>query len=179
MILKELIYAKGILINEKYLAARLGIDKDSSNDWSKIKEVFERAKYTGVFHDGWNRWWMFEVDKIFNEISGTYLSYLDAEERVNILKENLKLKNLNVPSLIEKNESYDYWTVCKALKKPLDPHEGFKVYTRSEPKEWQEYEYISLEAWLTQSPVIKKKNIVVHPSDKNKLNIKLEKYNDE
>ncbi|MDZ7818231.1 MAG: hypothetical protein U5K55_06280 [Aliarcobacter sp.] len=87
MILKDLIYAKGVLVNEKYLAARLGIDKDTSSDWARIKEIFDAAKYKGVFSDGWERWWMFIVDKIFNEISGTYLNYLDAKERVAILKE--------------------------------------------------------------------------------------------
>lgn len=177
MILKDLIYAKGVLINEKYLAARLGIDKDTSADWEKVRSAFDVAKYKGVFSDGWDRWWMFAVDKIFNEISGTFLIYLDAKERVSILKEKLQLENINVPELIDENKSYDYWTVCKALKKPLDPHEAFKVYTRSEPKPWQEYEYISLSAWLEKSPIIEEKNIVIHPTDKEKLNVKLEKYN--
>lgn len=177
MILKDLIYAKGVLINEKYLAARLGIDKDTSADWEKVKSVFDVAKYKGVFSDGWDRWWMFAVDKIFNEISGTFLTYLDAKERVTNLKEKLGLTNLNYPEPIDKNESYDYWTVCKALKKPLDSHEAFKVYTRSEPKTWQEYEYISLFAWLEKSPTIEEKNISIHPMDKERLNSKLEKYN--
>jgi len=177
MILKDLIYAKGVLINEKYLAARLGIDIDNSSDWDKIKEKFDSAKYKGVFCDGWERWWMFEVEKVFNEISGTFLTYLDAQERVALLKEKLKLENIKFSEPIDKNESYDYWTVCKALKKPLDPSEGFKVYTRSEPKPWQEYEYISLSAFLERSSVIEEKNIVIHPSDKNKLTMKLSKYN--
>ena len=177
MILKDLIYAKGVLINEKYLAARLGIDKDTSSDWNKVKEIFERAKYKGVFSDGWDRWWMFAVDELFNNISGTYLNYLDAKERVSILKKELKLVNLNYPNPIPKNESYDYWTVCKALKIPLDSHEAFKVYTRSEPKPWQEYEYISLYALLEEVPAIKDKNIVVHPLDKEKYISQRAKYN--
>jgi hypothetical protein len=177
MILKDLIYAKGVLINEKYLASRLGIDKDISADWNKIKEIFDCVKYKGVFSDGWDRWWMFGVDKLFNNISGTFLTYLDAKERVAIIKEKLDLEELSFPEPIDKNESYDYWTVCKALKKPLDPHEAFKVYTRSEPKPWQEYEYISLSAWLEKSPIIEEKNISIHPMDKEKLYAKLEKYN--
>lgn len=176
MILKDLIYAKGVLINEQYLAARLGIDIESSRDWNKVKEIFDNAKYIGVFSDAWDRWWMFAVDKLFNEISGTYLSYLDAKERVEILKEKLKLEDIVVPKPITENESYDYWTICKALKKPLDPHEGFKVYTRSEPKPWQEYEYISLLAFLKESPVIQEKNITVHPMDKEKRDLKRAKY---
>lgn len=177
MILKDLIYAKGVLINEEYLAARLGIDKDMSADWDKIKGIFDEAKYKGVFSDGWERWWMFVVDNIFNATSGTYLNYLDAKERVAILKEKLGLENLTIAEPIEKNESYDYWTVCKALGKPLDSHEAFKVYTRSEPKPWQEYEYVSLEAFLIEHSAIKDKNITVHPIDKDKYNLKRAKHN--
>jgi len=173
MILKDLIYVKGVLINEKYLASRLGIDKDNSSDWNKIKERFSNAKYNGVFCDGWDRWWMFEVDNIFEEISDTYLSYLDAKERVSILKEKLKLKNIvfSLPIVSQdgqiKNYSYRYWTVCKALKRPMDASEGFRVYTRQEPKPWQEYEYVSLQA-LVDEKLLVGKDIKVHSLDKEK-----------
>lgn len=176
MILKDLIYAKGVLINEKYLASRLGIDKDKSKDWDNIKKGFYNAKYNGVFSDGWDRWWMYEVDNIFEEISDTYLSYLDAKERVSILKEKLSLENLNFFQPIEENYSYDYWTVCKALAKPLDPMEGFRVYSTSEPKPWQEYEYVSLLALLNPQ-TLQDKDIKIHSLDKEKADRKLEKYN--
>ena len=173
MILKDLIYAKGVLINEKYLASRLGIDKENSEDWEKLKEIFKDAKYNGVFSDGWDRWWMFKVDDIFENISDTYLSYLDAKERVAILKEKLNLETLVVALPIEsedgsvKNHSYRYWTVCKALKRPMDASEGFRVYTRQEPKPWQEYEYVSLQALLDEKS-LKEKDIKVHSLDKKK-----------
>jgi len=176
MILKDLIYAKGVLINEKYLASRLGIDKNNSEDWERVKERFEEAKYNGVFADGWDRWWMFKIDNIFEEISDTYLSYLDAKERVAILKEKLNLESLNFSQPIEENYSYDYWTVCKALAKPLDPMEGFRVYSTSEPKPWQEYEYVSIFALLNPQ-TLKDKDIKIHSIDKEKVDRKLEKYN--
>ena len=173
MILKDLIYAKGVLINEKYLASRLGIDKENSEDWEKVKERFKEAEYNGVFSDGWDRWWMFKVDDIFEDISDTYLSYLDAKERVAILKEKLNLENLVSPLPIEskdgsvKNHSYRYWTVCKALKRPMDASEGFRVYTRQEPKPWQEYEYVSLQALLDEESLLEK-DIKIHGLDKEK-----------
>jgi len=176
MILKDLIYAKGVLINEKYLASRLGIDKENSEDWEQVKEIFSDAKYTGVFFDGWDRWWMHEVDNIFEKISTTYLSYLDAKERVATLKEKLSLENLNFFQPIEENYSYDYWTVCKALAKPLDPMEGFRVYSTSEPKPWQEYEYVSLFALLNPQ-TLQDKDIKIHSLDKEKADRKLAKYN--
>ncbi|MDZ7818232.1 MAG: hypothetical protein U5K55_06285 [Aliarcobacter sp.] len=58
----------------------------------------------------------------------------------------------------------------------MDSHEAFKVYTRSEPKPWQEYEYVSLEAFLIECPAIKDKNISVHPMDREKYNLKRAKY---
>jgi len=173
MILKDLIYAKGVFINEKYLASRLGIDKDNSKNWEDIKKRFEEAKYKGVFSDGWDRWWMFKVDDIFEEISDTYLSYLDAKEKVAILKEKLELESLVFPLPIEskdgsvKNHSYRYWTVCKALKRPMDASEGFRVYTRQEPKPWQEYEYVSLQALLDEELLLEK-DIKIHSLDKEK-----------
>ena len=173
MILKDLIYPKGVLINEKYLASRLGIDKENSEDWERVKERFEEAKYKGVFSDAWDRWWMFKVDDIFEEISDTYLSYLDAKERVATLREKLELKNLLFPLPIEskdgsvKNHSYRYWTVCKALKRPMDASEGFRVYTRQEPKPWQEYEYVSLQALLDEESLLEK-DIKIHSLDKEK-----------
>ncbi len=175
MILKDLIYAKGVLINEKYLAARLGVDMASAN-WIAIREAFVAAKFTGVFADGWDRWWMYKVEDFFESISNTYLSYLDAREKSGILKEKLGIAPINYPELISKNTSYNYWTVCKALKQPLDPQEGFRVYTRSEPKPWQEYEYISLYAWLIQSEEIKKKNIRIHSMDQDKFELKMKKH---
>lgn len=168
MILKDLIYSKGVLINEKYLASRLGVDKETSTDWDKLKGKFEEARYIGVFSDGWDRWWMHEIDDIFEKKSGTYLSYLDAKERVSILKEKFELTGLINPELIERNTSYDYWVVCKALKKPLDPMEGFRIYSTTEPKAWQEYEYVSLLALLTKNPMLEEKDIKVHPLDKEK-----------
>ena len=159
-----------------WFSSRLGIDKNNSEDWERVKERFEEAKYNGVFADGWDRWWMFKIDNIFEEISDTYLSYLDAKERVAILKEKLNLESLNFSQPIEENYSYDYWTVCKALAKPLDPMEGFRVYSTSEPKPWQEYEYVSIFALLNPQ-TLKDKDIKVHPLDKEKADRKLEKYN--
>lgn len=163
VILKDLIYAKGVLIDEQYLAARLGVDIEHSTDWENVKIIFDKAKYNGVFADGWERWWMFKVDEIFSELAGKYLSYLNAKEKIEVFKKNGFVKLMFAEPILN-NHSYRYWVVCKALNKPLDPMEGFKVYTRSEPKAWQEYEYISLEA-LRHPSILHDKNIKPHPSE--------------
>lgn len=173
-ILKDLVYVSGALINENMLAARLGIDISSSDDWEYIKSIFESAKYVGIFSDGWERWWMYQVDNIFVSISNTYLSYMDAEERVTTLKEKYSVSKLIAAKPIGENHSTRFWTICKAYNDPLDPLEGFRIYTPVEPKPWQEYEYCSLLAFLEKMD--EKNKFFVHPSDKEKLELKLSEY---
>jgi len=167
VILKDLIYVTGSLINEDILSARLGIDKNNSDDWEKVKEFFENAKYKGVFSDGWNRWWMFEIDNLFESITGTYLSHLDAFQRVEVLKDKLSLSKLIVAEPIKLNTSTRYTTICKAYERPLDEMEGFRVYSSKEPKQWQEYEYASLEAFAVGK--VDEKRIKVHVDDRDRL----------
>ena len=167
VILKDLIYVTGSLINEDILAARLGVDKNNSNDWERVKVFFEPSKYKGVFSDGWNRWWMFEIDNLFESTMGTYLSYLDASQRVELLKEKLDLSELVVAEPIKLNTSTRYTTICKAYERPLDEMEGFRIYSSKEPKQWQEYEYASLEAFAVGK--VDEKKIKVHVDDRDRL----------
>ncbi len=175
VILKDLIYVPGPLINDDILASRLGIDIEYSDpdDWTKLKEFFKKAKYNGVFSDSWDRWWMFLINEIFEKISGSYLSYLDANEKVAMFKEKLSLKGLKAAEPIKLNYSTRYTTVCKAFNKPLDEIEGFRVYSSREPKQWQEYEYASLEAFATGKT--EEKNIKVHIDDRDRLLVSLSK----
>lgn len=169
VILKDLIYVTGPLINDDILAARLGIDKENSNpeDWSTLKEFFSESKYKGVFSNGWNRWWMFKINDLFESLSDTYLSYMDANEKVELFKEKLSLEGLIAAQPIKLNSSTRYTTICKAFGKPMDEIEGFRVYSSREPKQWQEYEYASLEAFATGK--FEEKNIKVHIDDKARL----------
>lgn len=167
VILKDLIYISGVLINELMLASRFGIDIKKSDDWKELKEYFKKAKYAGVFSDGWNRWWMHLVDDIFYAKTKTYLSYLDADERVRLLKEITNLEKLVAAKPIKESKSNRFWTYCMILERPLDPLEGFKINTPTEPKAWQEYSYCSLYSILEQKHT--SKGITIHPSDRERL----------
>jgi len=155
-IIKNLLRYNGYLIDEFTLAARLGISYEDltekeKEEWKKIKEFFKDAKYTGVFSDGWQRWWMNKVNEIFEEISGgIYLIELNAEKRVEILKKGLSLTHIKPAEPIECNSSTEYWVVCKELKKPLDTLEGFKAATEKELYSWQEPEYYSFYALVNE-----------------------------
>jgi hypothetical protein len=165
VILKDLIYMNGPLIDEELLAARLGVETHDSTAWVKLKDNYlANAKYKGIFSDGWNRWWMHEVLALFQELTGKNLAIVDAKERVKLLIEKTGLKDIKCPEKIEKCNSFKFWTICKGYNRPLDPREGFKIIMPREPKAWQEYEYISLEAALEREG-FEEKGIKLHPSE--------------
>ena len=151
-IIKNLLKYNGYLIDELTFGARLGISvvdltPEEKEEWEKIKSFFNDAKYTGVFSEGWERWWMERINEKFEEISnGIYLIEINAEKRVEILKEKLSLTHIKPAKPIKCNNSIEYWVVCERLKKPLDTIEGFKAATEKELYPWQEPKYYSFYA---------------------------------
>lgn len=149
-IIYELIEKQGLLINEQVLAARLGIDIENSQDWGKVKEFLSATKYAGVFSEGWQRWWMPLVEKWWDETvkAESYLRSTPATERVETIKNNLQLENLNPAQRIDKADSEEFWTVCKGYNKPLDPVDGLIIEGQEKLYPWQEPEYVSIDAAL-------------------------------
>jgi hypothetical protein len=176
VILKDLIYVTGVLIDEDILASRLGIDIKKSEEWNSVKKIFNSAKYKGVFSDGWDKWWMFEVNNIFKNEFQIYLSYLNAEEKCQAFKDKQDISNIVSPRPIELNSSNRFTTVCKALNKPLDSLEGYKVYSSKPLKQWQEYDYVSLYAFVSGEAEFKK--IKVHPEDRDSLHDAIAELNE-
>ena len=152
-ILNEFICKQGILIDEEVLAARLGIDKDASSDWNLVLDELDFAKYKGVFNEGWPRWWMFEIDKLWNEElkEEDYLISTPAAERVKAIKEKLGINNIIPATPLPKAESVLFWTVCKGYHKPLAPVDGLAIQGQENLFSWQETEYVSIEAALNRS----------------------------
>jgi len=166
VILKDLIYVTGTLIDENILASRLGIDIEKSENWNEVKQIFVSAKYKGVFSDGWDRWWMFEINNIFKKEFQTNLSYLSAEEKCKLFIDK-SIKNIVAPDPIKFNNSNRYTTICQVLKKPLDSLEGYRIYTSKPLKQWQEYSYASLYAFAEK--LNEADGIMVHPEDRDSL----------
>lgn len=164
-VIKELFHQQGPLIKERLLASRLGIDIEKSQDWKNLlDDFFKKAQYTGVFSDGWIRWWADIVLVIFKELSGgRRLNMLNASERVKIIIEKTGLKKLVSAEPMNYNKSTNFWVVCEGYKTPLDPLEGYKIHTTTEPKAWQESKFISFEA------VVNKKGPRPHASESKRI----------
>jgi len=169
-VINNLFHHPGALIKERFLAARLGIDIDESNDWKKLKEeVFYECRYSGLFSTGWERWWSDLVIAFFERLSGGKdLASLNAEQRVAILIENTECKKLVFAKPIDYCVSTEYWTVCEGHKRPLDPLEGLIVYEKSELKPWQENKYISFHAAEVER-LGRDRGLKPHPMEEDKI----------
>jgi hypothetical protein len=168
-VIKDLFHHPGPLIKEKVLAARLGVDIESSKDWRALADdVFKKAKFTGLFCDGWTRWWSDITIGLFKEITGQRLSTTNAKERVDLLSGKLGLKGLIAAAPITNCTSTDFWTICEGYKKPLDPLEGFKIFETVELKPWQENKYISFNAIIERVGV--DRGLRPHVSEGERIN---------
>ena len=173
VIFKDIVQPTGLLINERTLAARLGVDMSKNVEyWNAfIDKYFSKTKYDGVFHTSWNRWWNDRVNDVFEEITNENLASLDANSRVSLLIEKTEFKDLIVAEPIKLFESNNYWNICEITGMPLDPFEGFKISGKDEPKPWQDYSFVSLLAIATKPKLIKKNGIKIHPSDLDRLRL--------
>ncbi len=150
-IIKNFFHQTNPLINERILAARLGVDlaKTPNEVWKELSlSILDGVRYKGMFAEGWKRWWADGLVGWFREISGEKLAFINAEKRVEILKNKTGLQDLIHASPLKFCTSTEFWTICEGYKVPIDPLEAFKIHTSADLKPWQESKVISLLAIL-------------------------------
>lgn len=164
-IFEHLIRCSGMLIGEEILSARLGVSKDS-HDWEELKTKLDSFKYKGVFSNSYNRWWMNSINYWWlNTLEQEYsLRHHNAEERVKILKDKLKL-DLQVSTPSDKNLSTNYWNICKQTKLPIDPFDGIELL-EEEFMVWQDKDYVSIDGYLED---IEKYSKIVSDLDRKEM----------
>jgi hypothetical protein len=150
-VVNTLLRSEGVLISDLMLAARLGVDIEKSGDhWVALLQNMSGCQYTGVFHEGWSRWWMHRIEAFWSELvayKGSLRKYT-AIERVSVLNEKFGLGLESATPIVE-NYSSRYSTVCVAMQRPLDPVDGFKIYS-SRQDAWQDSRYVSAHAVLNR-----------------------------
>ena len=166
----QLIRETGQLIDKYMLLARLGLVNNEKSS-ELIEQHFGDCFYSGVFHEGWKRWWMDKVKSKFTELTGKTLASLDASQRVGLLKKVTSI-DLEDAKPIELSKSNRFWTICQYKDTPLDPLEGFKL--ANEPiLSWQEPRYISLLAIAEQMHISVSK-LALHSTEKQRAELALE-----
>lgn len=166
-IFNELIITPGPLVELDVLSARLGVDK-MSPDFSSLISILDDFKYKGPFGGYWERWWWPLVENWFEDNGKESISFLDAQNRIEILKKITKLDNLTVANAIKNGYSTKFWDVCRFYNQPLDPYlDGIILYSKEEPFPWQTNKYISIEAAI--NPESKAKGLIPHPIEKERV----------
>lgn len=173
-ILRELVLTPGPLIDEQYLAARLGIDIKKSDDWDKLREkYFNDFKYTGPFNKAWERWWSIQLENWWDSLEAGIvpLQLIDATERVDILKQKTKIKKLSPAKVIKGTKGYSnkFWTVCIIRKEPVDLSDCFMIDSKRNYYPWQERRYISKISAINREHKDPKHKYNIHIRDRKNL----------
>jgi len=169
-IVKELIKTPGPLIDEKVIAARLGVDIMKSKDWNKLKGIIAaKTSYKGIFSDAWPRWWAHSLEKWWSSIKWLEKGFerLEARERVDAIKKLTGLKKLDDAKPIQNNYSTRFRTVCLGFEMPLDPVDGVLARDDKGRAAWQDKDYISIRAALEK--VKWGEGLRVHPDEEIRL----------
>ena len=147
-ILNSVVLHPSFLIEEDWVAARLGIDKANSFDWDILKNDFlASAKYNGIFANAWERWWMFGIEQWWrSNMVDKSLQNTSAPERVDKIKVYTGLQNLVAATKLPLCKSDNFWTICEGHKRPLSNMDGFVIRGQSNLAIWQEKKQVSLDA---------------------------------
>lgn len=167
----KLVEPQGLLIDRNVLMARLGID-ESSSDANSIKLLFDtvlnKFKYTGVFSEGWERYWMELLTKWWEKEINPYkpINAFPASKRVEQIAEKMKLSRLKAATPIKTGFSEYFWTVSVISRKPLDPVNGYITISQYDPINQFSIMAENTEPWLDKNYVTKDEYILENASFK-------------
>lgn len=147
-LLRHFIERQGLLVTESVLAARLGIDKEGSEDWGKVLAYFADNQYKGVFSGYQKMWWMKEIHMKWNKMNSSNIRSLSAPQKVEILKNALSLQGLSAIKKADYADSDRFWTICQGTGKAIDELDGLIVAGQDTLYPWEDYEYVSVYAAL-------------------------------
>jgi hypothetical protein len=136
----ELIKKPGPLVGKRLASARLGISVDS---FDRLIPHLASAKYAGIMHEGYERWWMKDIEEWWKSISSDPLVFLDAAERVAAINSKLELDLAPAASLGDGYSTF-YWHLSTVTHAPLDEADAIRLLG-SKKFDWQEYQYLSKE----------------------------------
>ncbi|HCF3907968.1 hypothetical protein [Pseudomonas aeruginosa] len=143
-VLNSLIREEGILVGERMLAAKLGIDIEASGDsWEGLLSALVECRYSGIFSEAYTRWWLHRISSYWDKLNsgkGT-LRRFGASGRVKVLNDALGLSLVAATPLVE-GYSDRFSTLCVATSAALDTVDAFKVL-RVDSFPWQESRYVS------------------------------------
>jgi hypothetical protein len=142
--LNSLIREEGVLVGERMLAAKLGVDIEASGaNWGRLLSALGACRYSGIFSEAYQRWWSHRISSYWDMLNGGKgaLRRFGASDRVRVLNDELGLALIAAKPLVD-GHSDRFSTLCIATNAPLDTVDAFKVL-RVDGFPWQENRYVS------------------------------------
>ena len=144
----------GMLIDENLLAARLGIDMESSEGWASLREALVVFRYDGVAAKCFSRWWARGLEEWWETLrTETPLAAMQIVERYGVLEGHFGgIRALEMP---ESSVGDRPWRRCEMTFAtrgdflPVDPAYGVRLRPREQLPDWVDPSYAALgEAYL-------------------------------
>ncbi len=171
-VLYKVIEIPGLLMNDKMLASRLGVDiigYPNDKNWKELLEHLIDVKYKGILSEGWHRWWAKDLMDWWRNMFDCELGNLKAEKRVEMLNDKFNIA-LKLAEKTEKSKSTFFWEVCKKTGKPIAIRDAILTVEEYEKMPWQADEYYSIDSALEEAAN------KIHPLDRDKVQKLKEKH---
>jgi len=128
-IFKKIIDRQGLLLDKDNVVAVLGVDSkaiDLDNLFIKLAE--NKINYSGVFSDGWDRWWAHRISNYGKKLCGKAFGNLNAEERVTCLNNSYNLKLSPAKSRWTARVDSLYAFACSSCRQPTEIEYSVQAY---------------------------------------------------
>jgi hypothetical protein len=120
-ILRYIINRQGLLLDKYNLLAQLGVEKNGK-DVNVILEILktDQVLYTGIFSDGWTRWWLHRLQDWGENLCGESLGNMTAKQRISCLNNKLGLELSAAKSRWQNNTDAFFGFACASCHQPTE-----------------------------------------------------------
>jgi len=128
-ILRYVIGRQGILLDKDNVLARLGVakaGKDIDTLFARLKK--DKVIYSGVFSEGWMRWWQHRLWDWEKQFCDESLGNLAARERVECLNEKLGLNLSPAKSRWQEHTDALFAYACDSCHQPTEDQYSVAAY---------------------------------------------------
>lgn len=136
VILKTLIEREGILISLPEATARLGADPSQAADVEKLLQQNNLA-YSGVFSNGWPRWFGHRFDSWIEDLLGRRPSNLTGTEKCNIINQKTGLKLAPAKSTWNGSPDEKFIFSCASCHRPTEIRHSLAAFDPLCPRHGQ------------------------------------------
>lgn len=137
LLIRNFISRTGLLLSDRDVAARLGIEAPHLEHILPLL-VENGLGYTGVFSDGWRRWWTHRFDGWAEALFERRPTSLTGTERAKILKQRLGVDVAAAKSAWSGSSDERFAFACACCGRPTEVRHSLSAFDRGAPRHAQQ-----------------------------------------